>query len=524
MPQAKPPIDGDQNAYPRWFGSRYLLLRPLGEGGMGKVFLAYSGTRLCAVKVKRSDRDDSELTSRFLGEARLATKLSHRNLVYVTESGEENSKVFLAMEYVRGKTLQQILAQCARRRVALPLEFSLFVTKELLQALDYLHTNPDLQVTHRDMSPTNVMLSYDGSVKVIDFGLATWPHEPTSRSVDAGAGQRRYMAPEQLAGSPANSLSDLFSAGVLLWEMITGRPLFPDSNLRTAFDHIPAPSSVAPDIHPELDAIAATALAVAPSDRYQDAKLFIKHIDAQMSRHDNEIVSRLMRQLFAVEQQAEAKEEKQLIEIAEAMTLARGIHKGEDSGKAEQPKRFRWYVRYGIVAAFVLAGVMGSWRLLRPRPQVPQERARGPAGGLAVAAKKPPTTQPPQPAIAAVAKQDSETPVVSSPDNRRRNERDRPTHSTQGSPGSANLQRAASALDRAELLYRRDRLTEASFAARSALAAAPLEANLLLGKIYLQSRRFDESIEHFGAALRIDPKSATARAGMDLAAARKLGQ
>jgi serine/threonine protein kinase len=327
--------------FPRRYGDRYVLLKPLGEGGMGEVFMAASGragvARVCALKIVRDfqpDRNAEDLTQRFLDEAKLVTQLTHENLVYVFDFGIADRKGYLAMEYVPGKTLTEVWNRCAANKVGFPTSVALFLISELTAALGYAHRAGSLALVHRDISPSNVMLSYTGGVKLIDFGLAKWNSKVAETATGINWGKINYMSPEQQQGKPLDNRSDLYSAGVILWEMLTGRQLFPNSKVRAATREIPRPSSINPSLTPAIDAVVMKALAAAPSERYETGELMSAAIAAELPRQAGKRqLAEFMERLFATDRAAEEAEQAALLarasELGDAMPAGLSSSSGE---------------------------------------------------------------------------------------------------------------------------------------------------------------------------------------------------
>lgn len=298
-----------QAGFPRPFGRRYALLRALGAGGMGRLFLAVSGEagtrRVCAIKtlaLDDNDPDADDLRARFLDEARVVVRLSHDNLVYVFDAGVEDGERYLAMEYIPGKTLAQTLARGSKVALPLSLGNAMFVALELLSGLIYMHEFEGLNLVHRDISPSNVMIAYTGSVKLIDFGVAKWRDQVTKTQAGVQWGKNSYKAPEQHAGGAVDARSDMFSVGVLLWEMLARRQLFPGDELRPLRPDIPPPSRHNPEVPPELDAIVARATALDPADRFQSARQFHLKLAQFLRGADAKLkLAQLMAGLFSVE-------------------------------------------------------------------------------------------------------------------------------------------------------------------------------------------------------------------------------
>jgi serine/threonine protein kinase len=221
---------------PRRFG-RYVLFDQIGKGGMARIYLGRAetdlgGERLLVIKqilaMLSSSREFSQL---FIDEAKLAACLTHGNIVQVIDLGRENQQLYIAMEYVEGFDLRELLRHCSKHDVPLPLEFALLVIVEVLRALEYAHRKQDdtgraLGIVHRDVSPSNVLLSFEGEVKLCDFGIARAMGVGSELSPAAIRGKAAYMSPEAARGEALDARSDLFSAGVTLWELLAGRRLY----------------------------------------------------------------------------------------------------------------------------------------------------------------------------------------------------------------------------------------------------------------------------------------------------------
>lgn len=320
MAEAEQPIAAKKGRFPRRFG-RYVLLKELGQGGMGRVFLAVTGQagveRVCSLKIVRrfqADRDADEMTQRFLDEAKVATKLSHENLVYVFDFGIVDRQGYLAMEYVSGKTLTEIWNRCAVKRVGFPPGLALFLVTEIVAGLAYAHSLDKLGLVHRDVSPSNIMVAYTGGVKLIDFGLAKWNDKVAKTAAGVNWGKISYMSPEQHRGKPIDHRSDLFSAGVILWELLTGRQLFSEAEGRKTDPEIPPPSRFHEGLSSSLDAVVLRALATDPAARFESGEQMIAALAAEMPRDGGKLqVASFLRQLFEADIKAEATEQSALV-------------------------------------------------------------------------------------------------------------------------------------------------------------------------------------------------------------------
>ena len=262
-------------------GGRYAIAGLLGRGGMAEVRKAEDVRlgRTVAIKRLRADlASDPTFQARFRREAQSAASLNHPTIVAVYDTGEEVANdgtdlalPYIVMEYVEGRTLRDILRE---GRKILP-ERALEITASVLSALDYSHR---AGIIHRDIKPANVMLTPSGDVKVMDFGIARAIADTSSTMTQTAAvlGTAQYLSPEQARGEQVDARSDLYSAGCLLYELLTGRPPFVgDSPVAVAYQHVreeaPVPSSVDPEIPGAIDAITMKALAKPVDERYQSA-------------------------------------------------------------------------------------------------------------------------------------------------------------------------------------------------------------------------------------------------------------
>ena len=295
---------------------------------MGHVFMALTGQagveRVCALKVLkevRAGRDAEELTQRFLDEAKVVTKLSHENLVYVFDFGIHERQGYLAMEYVQGKSITETWNRCAARRDGFPIGMSVYYIAELVSALWYASNVDGLGLVHRDISPSNVMLTYTGGVKLIDFGLAKWKAKVVQTATGVQWGKTSYMSPEQYMGKPVDHRSDLYSAGVILWELLTGRQMFPPSESRLPGATVSPPSRHTRDVTPGLDGVVMRALSVHAADRFQSGEEMCAALLAEMpgERGGKMQAAKFIGRLFESEIRAELAEQRELVERASRM-------------------------------------------------------------------------------------------------------------------------------------------------------------------------------------------------------------
>jgi len=291
---------------------RFQLIKKLATGGMAEVFLARQpmggGTDGRHVVIKRilpHLSGDPAYVKMFQNEARLAAQFSHPNIAHIFEYGEEAGTWFIAMEFIHGEDLGRLMRQAwaTQQWVATPL--SLRIVASACEGLHYAHQR---SVVHRDISPQNILISFDGSVKVVDFGIARVGTDASSASTSGGIkGKFAYLAPEQAASGPLDARTDVFALGLVLYELLTGvRPLKRDSDMATlmaAAECVIEPPSVAVEMSGELDEIVMRALAKSPADRYPDARAFHAAIEGYLTQKQlvasSVQLSELMHTLFA---------------------------------------------------------------------------------------------------------------------------------------------------------------------------------------------------------------------------------
>jgi len=262
---------------------RYRVDARLARGGMATVYEATDLRldRTVALKVMHASlADDAAFVSRFQREARSAARLSDPHVVAVYDQGEDGPLVYLAMEYVPGRTVRDVLREHGR----LSAEQALTILDPVLQALEAAHR---AGFVHRDVKPENVLLTDDGRVKVADFGLARAISSATSTAATQGLliGTVAYLSPEQVERGVADARSDVYGAGILLYEMVTGSvPFAGETPLAVAYQHVnaavPSPSSVRPEVSPLIDGLVAQSATRDPDDRYPDAAAFLDDVRA----------------------------------------------------------------------------------------------------------------------------------------------------------------------------------------------------------------------------------------------------
>jgi serine/threonine protein kinase len=276
---------------------KYRLIAELGHGGMAEVFLAVvtgpaGFNKLVVIKQIRPQlAEDPEFLGMFLDEARLAARLSHPHVVQTNEVGQEGERYFIAMEYLEGQPLNRIVHRLHKTGGLSP-ALHLKILSDALTGLHHAHELADydgtpLEVVHRDVTPHNVFVSYDGQVKVVDFGIAKALNSSTETRSGVLKGKVSYMAPEQARGERVDRRADIFSVGVMMWEAATGKRLWkgiPDITIlqRLLSGDVPTPHSIKPDVPEKLEAIILKAMAHQRDERYATAADLSAAIDAYL--------------------------------------------------------------------------------------------------------------------------------------------------------------------------------------------------------------------------------------------------
>ena len=311
---------------PTPFG-RYTLLLPLSTGGMGEIFLArlegaQGFEKLCVIKrILPHLAEDPEFVARFVNEAKTLVKLSHGAIAQVLDMGVVGNQPYLALEHIDGKDLRRVAARMRDKNLPMPLTFVLYVMSRVLDALAYAHRKRDedekeIGLVHRDVSPQNVLISYEGEVKVIDFGLAKSTLNAGKTNPSIVLGKFLYMSPEQARHQPVDRRSDLYAAGLCLYELLAGKNPFDDVPpgelmAQVASPSIPHLSEVEPLTPPAVSQLVMRALAVDPAQRFQTAEEFRGRLQAVLLDIDAsagpETTSKVMRDAFSAEFQAERK-------------------------------------------------------------------------------------------------------------------------------------------------------------------------------------------------------------------------
>jgi len=299
---------------------KYRLLGALGTGGMADVYLAVADgpegfRKLCVLKLlKETMVQDEDYRAMFLDEARLAARLNHPNVVQTFEVGETHGRLMIAMEYIEGQPVTRV-----RRRLQpeqFPLTATVSILCDVLDALEYAHQLTDfdgsvLGIVHRDVSPHNIILGYDGRVKLVDFGIAKSSAAIQETQAGVLKGKIGYMAPEQASMRDLDGRADVFAVGVILWEAIAGRRLTEgvqarDVLIRRVEGTEPRIADVVPSVDPQLAWICDRAMACQPADRFASAAALQAELEVWMKQRgepSRKELSKTLRDAFTVERE-----------------------------------------------------------------------------------------------------------------------------------------------------------------------------------------------------------------------------
>ena len=373
---------------PEVFGKYYLIDR-IATGGMAEIFKAKSYSTAGFEKLQVIKRilshlsDNEEFVDMFIDEAKISVSLQHANIVQIYDFGKIRENYFISMEWIDGKDVKQLLRKLAGRRKLLPEEFAVYIAHETCKGLYFAHNKTNLQgdnlqIIHRDMSPSNVLIGFEGDVKVADFGIAKAEMSQYTTKDGVLKGKFEYMSPEQAHGKALSQQSDLFSVGIILYEMLTGRRLFKTESELMTLEKIKSvdigpPSSVNPNISERMDKLVMKALTADTNERYADAAEFgqalLDYMYPQAPPAIQRSLSAFMKETFAEERTAERER------MARGSRIAEELHKAEPdlnlspeweespgSGgtiqqEAQEPNRVPLVVAIAVVLA--LLGVVG---------------------------------------------------------------------------------------------------------------------------------------------------------------------
>ena len=414
---------------PERFG-KYEILRRIASGGMAEIYLARASgiegfEKLVVLKrILPQYADDEEFVSMFLDEARLAATLHHSNVVQVYDIGAVDGQYFLTMEFLHGQDGRQLMKAVAQRGGALPLEHALSIVMSVCSGLHYAHDQvvdgKPLGLVHRDVSPQNVLITYDGGVKLLDFGIAHATSRLTQTRGSSLKGKVAYMSPEQCGGFPLDRRSDVFSTAILLWELTTGRRLFTgDSDFevmrKLREDDPPRPSAVSFAYPLALERIVLKGLKRNRDERYASAEEMLLDLEAFAREARLPIsalqLSRYMRELFKDQIDAWNRQQRGELEpaapppppgdeVARTETSVPGpappVMESDSAVPMLAPRRRGR--AWAAVAVGLLVGSLATWIASRPAAPPPIAPAASVAAPAQEAIELP--TPPPPPTIA----------------------------------------------------------------------------------------------------------------------------
>ncbi len=272
---------------------KYFLLDRIGEGGMAEIFRARMATadangRFIVIKrIQGAYSNNQEFVQMFRAEVQVTMRFSHPNIVQLYESGEDSGQHYIAMELVEGRNLRQVLSKISQKQQRIPIPASCFIIEQAAAGLNYAHqfkdriTGEPLNLVHRDVSPQNILVSYDGNIKVIDFGIAKAATNGEATRAGVIKGKLSYLSPEQVMGDVLDGRSDIFALGIVLWELLTGKRLFVADGdnefqvlkmIESCTTYVKPPSTFNPEISKDLDAVVMQALARDPKKRFQNGE------------------------------------------------------------------------------------------------------------------------------------------------------------------------------------------------------------------------------------------------------------
>jgi serine/threonine protein kinase len=282
---------------------------------MGEIYLAAGGDvggfeKLCVIKKVITEKADRAKANRFLDEAKVVLRLSHSALVTTFDAGDVRGEFYIAMELVEGKDLREVWNRCVRTRQRIPLDVALHVVREVARALSYVHSYGDLKLVHRDVAPPNILLAYVGDVKLTDFGLARSILKQEHTAPGVVFGRAAYLAPEQARGEVADARTDVYTLGIVLWELLTGQQFLQLGGLDPAaalaivrHPKLVVPSTRAPWITPALDRVLTRALAPDREQRFSNAEELRQALGEVISdvapRADAGRVAEFLRSIYA---------------------------------------------------------------------------------------------------------------------------------------------------------------------------------------------------------------------------------
>lgn len=496
---------------------KYLLMEKLATGGMAQLFRAkiigvQGFEKFIAIKqILPHLAEEKELISSFIDEAKLAALLNHQDVVQIYDFGNVEGSYFITMEYLFGKDLRMIANKSKEKGLPLRLEQCLYITSRICSGLDYAHKLKDFQgkplnIIHRDISPQNVIITYEGHVKIVDFGIAKARSQSTITQVGMIKGKVAYMSPEQAAGKTIDHRSDIFPTGILLYEMLSGKRMFTGDTLqilakvrRAEFE---PPEAAISDLPPKLYRILHLALAKEPEQRYQSCGEMLADLEECMVEFSLRPTARglaqYMKELFKEDIAAEEQVMREAAEAAapapEETKPAREVPaaekpaekpieepavKVEEAAAQKLKKRGFLYATLAAVVVAVIGGGIAFWPTTKP--------VTTPNTGLQVTSSQHPATQPSaEIAAGKIPPADSAKTVEKVSDSSAR---------------AKALQNEASGLIDTHPEKAKALLTEAI-----TLDPNNLQSYFQLGSVYAKLEDFPKAIESYNKAAELNPQ------------------
>ena len=346
---------------------RYFLLDLIAQGGMAEIYRARLASkdgagRLVVVKrIQAGFGGNAEFLQMFKSEIKVTMGLNHQNIVQVYDFGEEQAQPFIAMELVDGKNLRQLLNRFRELGQSFPVELAAHIIEQAAGGLHYAHAYKDkisgeaLNVVHRDISPQNILISYEGFVKIIDFGIAKATTNSEHTRAGVIKGKPSYLAPEQISGDPLDGRTDLFALGAVFWELLVGKKLFAGDNdlavlkmIESCSSTVTRPSTLNPNVPPELDVIVLRLLAKSPDKRYQSGeelqRTLRRFLSAYAPDFSSSDLSHISKELFQREIVEDRKKVQRLNDRVEQLLLNDipeiNSQRGDGNGKREETTTF----------------------------------------------------------------------------------------------------------------------------------------------------------------------------------------
>lgn len=422
------------------FGN-YLLLKKIGSGGMAELYLARQNgvmgfERVLAIKrILPHLTEDGDFIEMFINEAKLAAQITHPHVAQVYDFGAVEGVYYMAMEYVMGKSLSYVLAAGKKRQCPIPFRHALHITAKIAAGLDHAYRGKTvggepLGIIHRDISPQNILIAYNGDVKLVDFGIAKAASSSTHTQTGIIKGKLSYLSPEQAWGKRVDHRSDLFSLGIVAHEMLTGNRLFKGENEfvtleRVRAAEVPPPSSIKTDLPKEIDPVILKALSKNPDDRYPTGHAFQEALEAVFHQLDprpaSKDLSEYLHRLFEKEIGQDVAEFKQVTALTKPpvttpLPTPKKASVTEKSAPTRIEKRKGNGMAIGIAIVVVAIAISaGVWYALRgqsaavsaPSPTVP--------ASIEKPAPPPVVPAPPAPATEVVPPSAATVPAVEPP-------------------------------------------------------------------------------------------------------------